>query len=194
VGDTLARVLSLQRFETSVARDIEQAFILGTNRTENQDIEFSMIPLVSVAVRALSPGVNDPFTAVMCIDRIAEALAKLLWRGTPSRYRFDETDQLRVILHPRPFEELFHTALDQIRHYGRNDLKIVTHLLTTIGWLSSHAREPSDIQLLQQYLTTTYRDGRLQFTSPLDLEQIDQTYTAAAQELREQFSVESSSS
>ncbi|HZC01043.1 MAG TPA: DUF2254 family protein, partial [Gammaproteobacteria bacterium] len=56
------------------------AFILGKECTLIQDIEFAVDQLVEVAVRALSPGTNDPFTAMRCIDRLAEALCQLAER------------------------------------------------------------------------------------------------------------------
>ncbi|MHB8808670.1 MAG: DUF2254 domain-containing protein [Desulfobulbaceae bacterium] len=76
---------------------VNSAFALGNQRTSVQDIEFTVNQLVEIAVRALSPGVNDPFTAMTCVDHLGSALCRLAQRDLPSPYRHDTQDQLRVI-------------------------------------------------------------------------------------------------
>ena len=63
--------------------------MLGKDRTPKQDIAFAIRQLVEVALRALSPGVNDPFTAVECINRLGEGLCIVVRRQRPLAYRFD---------------------------------------------------------------------------------------------------------
>ena len=75
----------------------------GNSRTPRQDVCCAVDELVEVAVRALSPGINDPFTAVACIDRMTAALSRLLQRSLPSPYRYDKHNCLRVIAQP-PFD------------------------------------------------------------------------------------------
>jgi uncharacterized membrane protein len=184
-GDLLARILGMQRFDENVVRKVQNAIVLGVQRTENQDIEFLLIPLVSIAVRALSPGINDPHTAIMCMDRLLEALCKLLQRNIPSKYRYDEAAHLRVISQPVSFETLFHTAFDQIRHYGHGDLKVMMHLMEIVGKLSSCSADESYKQLFEQYLAGIHQESRAQFTNPIDLQQLDMAYAAALHLLRQ---------
>lgn len=68
---------------------VRSAFALGNQRTPRQDIEFAVSQLVEIAVRALSPGLNDPFTAIACVDHLGSALSRLAQREMPSPYRHD---------------------------------------------------------------------------------------------------------
>ena len=81
-GGDLAEVWPGDRVDDELAEAIRSAFYFGPRRTLTQDVEFAFDQLVEVAVRALSPGVNDPFTAIDCVDRLGGASAP--WRGGPS--------------------------------------------------------------------------------------------------------------
>ncbi len=111
---------------------IRRAFTLGRQRAPEEDAEFGFLQLVEVAVRALSPGINDPFTAIMCIDRISASLCLLAGRFDPPSELVDETGEVRVILKPVRLADLVHSALSQIRHNGKSTPVIVCHLLKQI--------------------------------------------------------------
>jgi uncharacterized membrane protein len=66
---------------------INDLFVLGWERTQFQDHECHLNQLVEIASRALSPAINDPFTAIQCIDRLAEALRVFAQQDQPSPYR-----------------------------------------------------------------------------------------------------------
>ncbi len=99
---------------------IRAAFMLGSQRTPYQDAEFALLQTVELAVRALSPGINDPFTAVMCIDRIAAAL--LANRSLPESFRLDGQGVLRVVGQPYEYGTLVESAFSQIRESGKTNL------------------------------------------------------------------------
>ncbi|HSK30084.1 MAG TPA: DUF2254 domain-containing protein, partial [Candidatus Limnocylindria bacterium] len=119
--------------DDDTAKAIQQAFIFGTQRTHLQDVEFSIDQLVEVAVRALSPGVNDPFTAINCIDRMAAALCLLAQRSFPSPFRHDDRGKLRVIARPVTFAGMVNAAFDSTRQYGRSSVAVTIRLLEAIA-------------------------------------------------------------
>ena len=80
-------------------RKIRDAFILGSERTPTQDIEYGIRQLVEMATRALSPGINEPFTAIGCIDRLGDALCQMTRRRIPEKYHF-VGNKLRLITIP----------------------------------------------------------------------------------------------
>lgn len=121
-----------------------------------------------MAVRALSPAINDPFTAMMVIDRLGEALCTLVARDTPSRYRFDEQHQLRVITHPVTFDYLVGSAFDQIRHYGKNDLKVMARLLKTLKVIRECAPDHEHLAELRHYIDRVWEETDTQL--PLEHE------------------------
>ncbi len=113
-------------------RRIQRAFNYGRERQHVQDIEFNIEQLVEVAVRALSPGINDPFTALACLERLGEAYCRLAGRRFPSPYRYDEKGDLRLVA-PRPdFAGLMGAGFNQIRQYGAGSVAVITRMIEIV--------------------------------------------------------------
>ena len=113
-----------EKVNKKLAVQINDAFVLGSQRTEQQDVEFPIDQLVEIAVRALSPGINDPFTAIRCIDQLSAALCHLAQREIPSPYRYDDHDQLRILAEPISFADATDAAFNQIRQYGKSSVAV----------------------------------------------------------------------
>ncbi len=103
--------------------------IVGKQKTSDQDLEYSIDQLVEIAVRALSPGINDPTTAITCIDHLSSALSIIALRQFPPNIYMDNEEQLRVIAKPFSFTGMFNTAFDQIRQNGSSTEAICIRLL-----------------------------------------------------------------
>lgn len=100
----------------------------GRERTLSQDPAFGFRGIVDVAERALSPGVNDPSTAVQAIDQLHDLLRRLATRRFPGAARLDAAGSVRVLL-PRPdFDAYVRLALDEIRHYGEGSIQVSRRL------------------------------------------------------------------
>jgi len=143
-GDVLALVVPADRADEGLRAAIADAFQLGAERNALQDVEFCVDQLVEVAVRALSPGVNDPFTATICVDRLAEALCLLLRRKIPSPFRHDDDERMRVVAYPVDFADVLDAAFNQIRQYGRGSPAVAIRLLDALQRLADRARRPAD--------------------------------------------------
>ena len=122
-----------QELSESVEKNIQKAFTLGTRRLRAQDVDFSIDQLVEVAVRALSPGINDPFTAIACLDQFSTTLATLAEHTIPSGYYYDTDGHLRVISDVVTFDGLVNAAFNQIRQHGRSDIAVTIRLLEVIA-------------------------------------------------------------
>ncbi|MBE2269041.1 MAG: DUF2254 domain-containing protein [Anaerolinea sp.] len=171
----LGRAYPLEHVTPEVVRAIQAAYIVGDRRTPAQDVEFLIDQLASIAVRALSPGINDPFTAQMCLDRLGEGLCKLGSRRLPSAYRFDHDGRLRVIASSITFETTLYRAFDEIRHYGGRDLKVTIHLLDVLATISECViDEYRDV--LPPYAEAIWRACRSGLTEDLDLRRLDTAY------------------
>ncbi|WP_214608060.1 DUF2254 domain-containing protein [Geoanaerobacter pelophilus] len=147
-GDGIADVISGGSVGPEAERAIREAFLLGSQRTATQDVGFVMDQIVEVAVRALSPGINDPFTALICIDHLGQGLRRMATRDIPTRYRLAEDGALRVIADPVTFSELAHAAFAQIRDYGRSSPPVLMRLLDTISAIAPHLSREEDRQAL----------------------------------------------
>jgi uncharacterized membrane protein len=109
------------------------AFDIGPTRTLQQDVEFGVIQIVDIALRAISPAVNDPSTAISCIDQLSSLLIVWCGRKPPPAVLFDPPHVLRVEMPWIDLDGLFNTAFEQIRHYAAGDLAVNLRLLRAMG-------------------------------------------------------------
>lgn len=137
------------RVTGTLSEALREAFVLGS-RTAAQDIEFTLNQLVEIAVRALSPGINDPFTAVACVDRLGTAFSRLARRKMPSPYRHDEYGRLRIVAPASTFPELLAAGFNQVRQHGASSVAVTIRLLETIAHIGAVACRHEDIAALQQ--------------------------------------------
>lgn len=149
-GDELLLVHPTERENRDLEKKLDEAFIFGKERTDRQDIEFSIEQLVEVSLRAMSPGINDPFTAIRCIDRLGAGLSRLAGREFPSPYRHDDAEKLRVIVSPVNFESLVRDAFGQLSYYSRHDPVVTLRLMEAIATVATRARKDSDRLALQR--------------------------------------------
>ncbi|MEP7063329.1 MAG: DUF2254 domain-containing protein [Betaproteobacteria bacterium] len=101
-------------------------------RTIDQEFGFGIRQLVDIALKALSPGINDTTTAVMCIDHLGAIVARLAARPMPVRHR-SEDGVVRLILLGWSFDDAIETAFDQIRNNAPGNVAVIGHLLGAIG-------------------------------------------------------------
>ena len=109
------------------------AFDIGPTRTLQQDVEFGVIQIVDIALRAISPAVNDPSTAISCIDQLSRILIRWLGRAPPAAVLFDPPHVPRVFVPWISVDGMLDTAFEQIRHYAANDAAVSLRLLRAIG-------------------------------------------------------------
>jgi uncharacterized membrane protein len=133
-GEPLARVWPAAALEDEdTARRLRSAFLLGGERTPQQDVQRGLIELVDIAVKALSPSIYEPTTAVACIHRIGELLVAIGNRAPPRRHRSSEDGRVRFILEHGDFEAAVRLAVRPIRRYGEDQAAILIKLLDTLG-------------------------------------------------------------
>jgi uncharacterized membrane protein len=109
------------------------AFDIGPTRTLQQDVEFGVIQIVDIALRAMSPAVNDPSTAITCIDHLSRILIRWLGRAPPASVLFDPPHVPRVLVPWLGVDGMFDTAFEQIRHYAASDAAVSLRLLRAVG-------------------------------------------------------------
>ena len=135
-GDFIAKGTPLAtawpQTDPKVNEGVNTAFILGLQRTLVQDVAFGINELVEVAIRALSPAINDPFTAMTCLDWLGSALCQMCNRTFPKQKLFDHEGHLRLIRSPVTFTSLTDAAFNQIREYGSTSAAVTLRLMQTI--------------------------------------------------------------
>ncbi|MBE9130208.1 MULTISPECIES: DUF2254 domain-containing protein [unclassified Coleofasciculus] len=180
----IVRVWHGERVNEKLTHQINDAFILGSERTEQQDVEFSIQQLVEIALRAISPAINDPFTAIRCIDRLSAGLNRLAQKEFPSPYRYDEDNNLRVIANPVTFVGLIDEAFNQIRQYGSSDVAVTMRLLEAIAIIATQTRNKKDRTALLRHAEMIKRGSQEAVSEECDRQDIEERYLAAVKVLR----------
>lgn len=173
-GVPIAVVWPATAARPEVCNSVRRAFVTGRTRTSQQDVEFAVNQLVEVAARALSPGVNDPFTALTCIDRLTTAILRLMRRDFPPRFRLDDEGRLRVIADRPDFQGIVDAAFHQIRQSGATLPAVTIHLLECLGLLLEHARTDEHRRALERHIHLVRRAGVRESDEPEDREDMNE--------------------
>ncbi len=153
-----------------------RAYMLGKNRTLFQDTEFGIYLIVIIAVRALSPAINDPNTPVLCLNRLGAVLGMLAERQKRSPYYYDKDDQLRLIGDSVSFERLVGVALDMIREYGRTNAEILINMLETIKSVTAHTHSDTERRVLLKHAALIEHDSHIGLPSDYDQQRVHESY------------------
>jgi uncharacterized membrane protein len=139
------------RADPALAQVCREAFVLGSRRTLIQDAELPFQQLVEMAVRGLSPGVYDPYTALRCIGRIADGLVLVMGRAEPSQVRCDDDGNVRLLLPVASFATIADASFVDLRAYGATNTLVMEKLIGTLGDLVRCARTDGQRQVLLRH-------------------------------------------
>ncbi len=148
-GEALFAAYPQEAVSDEVADRLRSAFVVGQERTPEQDLEFSIRRIVEIAQRALSPGVNDPTTALYCIDRLGEAFSRMAERDIPSPLRFDNMRRLRIVTEGWSLGELACPAFAAVARYGTADADVVAKLLGAMDMVIQAAPASAAMAILE---------------------------------------------
>lgn len=125
----MGTIWSQSETDDEAVEELTEGLIIGKYPTDTQDLKYIINQFVEIACRALSPGVNDPFTAMTCIDYLGATLSKLCGREMPSKLRYDHANQLRLVTNAAEFDDFIFTATEQIRLYSVRAPHVAARLL-----------------------------------------------------------------
>ena len=141
-GGELARLWGTISEKT--IRAVGDAFLFGGERTPSQDIRFHFQQLTDVVIRSLSPGINDPFTAINGIDELASAIALLSSRPPVAENRRDEHGALRLIVHPVGVGQVIEETVGHIAIYAVKDRFVMAALGKVLDTIDPDLLDGSD--------------------------------------------------
>src|SRR3984893_12536693 len=136
-GVPLFTVSRKDRLTPERSVELRSAFVIGSMRTMQQDVEFGVLQIVDIALKAISPAVNDPSTAINCVDQLTRILIRWVGRAPPANLLSDPPHVVRVIIPWIDFDHLLDTAFEQIRHYAVNDIDVSLRLLRALSDLAA---------------------------------------------------------
>jgi len=164
-GDPLFRVF-LGR-GTLPPQALHQSVALGQERTLEQDPAFAFRIMVDIASKGLSPGINDPTTAVLAIDQIHHLLHTVGDRHLADGRVRDSAGQLRLVYRTPDWEDFVHLAVTEIRHYGGSSIQVARRLRAMLENLIESLTEKRSAPLRLE-LAKLHRSAQRFFSEPED--------------------------
>lgn len=171
-GQALARVSPPGAVDEDMRDRVRKAFVLGPERTPGQDVAFGLIEIADIAVKALSPGINDPTTAVQCIDRLSEILLELGTRRATDPWRTEE-GEVHYLARELTFAGAVAVSFDQVRHYGAANPVIARKLLDALAGLVAQV-PPARRDPLREQGHAVLSDARSRIENAADLASVEQ--------------------
>ena len=183
-GEYLLTVWPREHWDEKLVERVNGSFIQGRQRTNQQDMEYSIHQLVEVALRALSPGINDPFTAMTCINWLSAALGRIAQRKFPSALSYDDKGNLRIVSVPVSFAEIVEAAFGQIRNAAAKHVQVILCLLDAIIAIAPHLRVAERHKVLEHHAELVMQAGREMAHVKDDRRAIENRYERTLQVLR----------
>ncbi len=146
--------------------------VIGRQRTVEQDAAFGIRQIVDVALKALSPGINDTTTAQMSVEHLTAILLRLGERRIESRFR-GKDGKLRLITRGPSYESLLAEALDQIRQHAEGNVALMGRLLDSLELLGSRLQDRSRRSALRRQAEYVQEAVRRSIRAPSDRDVLD---------------------
>jgi uncharacterized membrane protein len=128
------------------AERVRRAFLVGEARDARQDAAYGIRQLADIALRALSPGVNDPTTAENCIAYLAAALERLVGRTIPSPVRRHPEHEAILVARRRTFDEYVEEAFGEIGRYAADNARVVVDVVDALARVAAAARRAGALE------------------------------------------------
>ncbi len=159
-----------------VARELARAHVTGPYRTLAQDVSFGVDQLVEICIRALSPAVNDTFTALTCIDWIGDSLCKVTGRWQPTRVYRDSRGEVRVITTEATWERLVQRAFEKVRQAGSGMPAVQIRQLDALAKIMERVTAADDAQVLLDQAAMIDRLSEASVAEPADRADVTRAY------------------
>lgn len=158
---------------------LRSSVVQGGQRNAAQDLEFSVRQFVEIALRALSPGINDEFSAIAVLDRLGGCLGGAIGRPGIHRVLCDRQGRPRVIRQVSSLSGLCAAAFDQIRQAAKGHPAVQMRQIEVVGTLMSLAEAAEEKNVLSHHLDLMIASARRSVSEPHDLQQIEERYRRA---------------
>jgi uncharacterized membrane protein len=168
----IGKLYAKKKLDEDELKKILFQFIIGKTKTVQQDLEFSIHQMVEIAAHALSSGVNDPYTALACIDNLTTTMSYLAQAKFPSKYRLDDKGKLRVVADTLKFEGVLDAAFNQIRQFSAGSPAVIIRLMEVLIIIHGFAKKESYRKAIIKHAKMTLHAGKESIIDKNDLEDL----------------------
>ena len=186
-GRALMQVWPADRVTDDIREKLSYVVTIGVHRTITQNVLFAFDQLVEVAQRALSPGVNDPFSAIDCMNWLETGLVSLTQRKSPREFRYSEDGNLRVFARALKFADFCEAAFGQLRQYVAADRNASRHMIGSINNIRNSARNDSQREILDEHARLLIDAATANGMFEYDLEQLKELSKSGRDEEGQRF-------
>jgi uncharacterized membrane protein len=181
-GAPLVSVVDPGGLDEETTAEINAAYAISRQRMVETDVGFGIRQIVDIAMKALSPGINDTTTAVMCVDYLAAILVRLANRRIAVSPWLDQ-GKLRVITRGPSFESLVAEAFDQIRQNAAGNVAIMSRMLGALQTIASLTASPSRRRVLREHVQWIAELAERTIESPHDRARVESRLARVRQAL-----------
>lgn len=181
-GNDIARIHG-QPLDEDGQRSVRRQYVLGRNRLTDHDLIFAINQMTEIGVRALSPALNNPYTALDCINRVGNSLAVLITRPLPSEVWLDDDQALRLVVRIPNFHHLLDASFTPLRNYGRTSVQTMREMLRVIEKLAPLTRRPLEREALARHAEALREAAEHGLTERIDIQRIQAFYERAYEAL-----------
>jgi uncharacterized membrane protein len=171
-GTPLVSVINPDGLNEETAAELNAAYVISRQRSVETDAAFGIRQIVDIAMKALSPGINDTTTAVMCVDYLAVILVRLASRRIAPAHLFHQ-GELRVLARGPHFESLLSEAFDQIRQNAVGNVAIMSRMIWALQTIASLTANASRRRAIYERVEWIAELAERTITSPYDRTRFD---------------------
>jgi uncharacterized membrane protein len=168
----LASIAGTAAASDRITRRLNAAYVIMPVRSVHQDVAFGIRELVDVALKALSPAVNEPTTAIACVDRLSSVLSRIAGRRVAEPIRKVDGEP-RVIARGPDFRSLLDSAFDEIRRNAEDNINILARMFTAIETIEGFAETPARRADLSRHVELIVEAGRRGLTERRNVEELE---------------------
>ncbi len=159
-----------------VALALSKAHVTGPHRTLMQDPVFAIDQLVEIAIRALSPAVNDTFTALTCIDWLAAGLSRVSGRSLDEAVYRDRFGRVRLIESDPSYTRMVNRAFDKVRQAARGMPAVIIRMMDALMNIMGQTTSPEQRRILARQAEMIFRSAQESVPEANDLDDIAVRY------------------
>jgi len=160
------------------ALDVTNYFNFEKSKTVFQDTEFAIHQIVEVACKALSPGINDPYTAINCIDNLTSVLSVATSLNFPSAFRTNKVGELILVAQTNTFSGFINAAFTQIRQFSGTVPAVLNRLMESLITIKKLAHNESQLNILSKHANNIMEEAQSKFSVKSDLDDLGERYNS----------------